>query len=218
MEKSAPNGYFDKVVELMVRAGFALISRVSIDSNEVKFHVPAGYARCTSLFFHKPGRKLIAHLKFSENDCYRDFFYGSWSIDFDAEFLPMKKLFPLIQIPDDPERWWDDIRYKTVPGMDEALHFEGFTNYGRDWQEDPPKPDRLAPMKLVEQVRVQTDRMMPYLDRGQFGELQVTNYPPAYVFPRCEELFWKKFDRAYFRNVVRRPWGSSEGIHRIRRA
>lgn len=208
-DKAAPTGYFDSVVNLMIKAGFALIAKVAINNSEVPFHVPAEYARTTSLFFHKVGKQLIVKLSFDENDSYRDFFYGAWSIDIDKEFLPEKELFPLIHIPAS-ERGWDDPTFKEVPGMDTGLEFTGFFNYGSKWEESPAPQDRMDPERLVDVVVEETNKMLPYLDRGRFDRLQVTDFPPYYAFPGCEELFWSRFDRAYFRNIVRDPWGSSD--------
>ncbi len=212
--KEAPKGYFDSVVSFMVRAGFALISRVTIDKSDARFHVAAGYARNTSLFFHVVGKSIIVQMSFNENDCYRDFFYGAWSVEFHTEFLPGAELLPLTAIPRGPDEW--ETSYKLVPGQDERLELEGFWHYGSKLQENPTPVRRMVPERLAAIVKRATDLMLPFLDRGRFDKLQVTSFPPTYVFPGCEQEFWERFDTSYFRSIVRRPWGSGEREHRSR--
>src|SRR3989344_6437745 len=176
-EKLVPQSYFDTVQRLMIAEGYALISRVAIDSQETGFHVPASYARSTSLFFHRKDWKgVVIKLEFSENDSYRDWPYGSWSISVNLNFLPMEDLVRMTYRPFEESGLDDDV-CSPVPGWNTGLEFDGFRSYGHKWEEDPTPSTPMKPQQLAHVVTSAISPVLPYLTNKPFDELQVTSYP-----------------------------------------
>jgi hypothetical protein len=61
--KAVGQSYFKKVIAGMVKAGYALVSNVEINSYEMPYHVPASFARSTNLFFHIIGKSVLIKLE-----------------------------------------------------------------------------------------------------------------------------------------------------------
>jgi len=229
-----PQGYFNDVEREMVRAGFAHISTVPINSMECEYHVPALVARATSLFFHKHGKGFIVMLRYYENieatDTPR---VGNWRMDFYIRFKTFRVL-----LTENPQ-WLDDPfcengLYRDMPILGSTrLEIRGFTHFGgmsmeRDTEneqvglhlEEPyAKTDVLSAKDLAGKVLRAFTILEKYLDRGPIFKPSLSNFVPHYTFSgqdnrtlpwkteKLEETFWSKFDWDYFRHLVIRPWG-----------
>jgi len=220
-----PTMYFDNIVSRMVRAGFALISRVTIGDKDLKYHVPVTQARDTRLIFHVPGKCFIFVLSFNENDYYQS---GDvrmqWRIDRYVQELPYETILKnevarLKQAGQTGTPDFDQI-HERLTKLTQCVP-DGFARYGGwdtneagsrqymdHWEQPESGSTPLDPGALVGACLLLCLAVAPTIASGPFQRLQVTSFPPYYTFPGCEQLFWKRFDTAYFRNVVRDPWGS----------
>lgn len=202
--------YFDNIVHGMVRAGFALISRVAISDQDTKYHVPATMARDTRLVFHVLGKQIIILLAYHEDDYYETGkVRGYWTINLYFGQLPYTN-------PD--LRLWEQLDMLESRGEPE-IKLEGFSN--RIWrsidgnlleqmyEELRPFDAPVSTETVIAAATTLRNALASEAAPGRFDRLQVTTFPPYYTFPKCESLFWSRFDTAYFRSVVRDPWGSA---------
>lgn len=234
MNNLMPQGYFDEVQKWMVREGFALISRVSIDTAECPYHVPCTEAQSTSMFFHLHGKSLMVMLRFDEDNCWdEDRFEGQWKIDVYIRFKNYGVL--LDEHPEWCEQGLTENLFHDMPVLGSTrLQIEGF-DYGngspcmerdikneqvalrfveratRGWNE--PINSRI----LVARIRTAVKMLVPYLDSKPFFRVSLAEFIPYYTFGggddnpsalgNLELTFWGKFDWNYFRNLVIKPYG-----------
>lgn len=231
-----PKGYFDGVQREMVRAGFAHISTVPIDSTECEYHVPTVAARATSIFFHKHGKGFVVMLRYNEHiEDSGNPRKGNWRVDFYIRFKSFRTL-----LQENPH-WLEDTLHEHGGGIyhdmpifgSTKVEIEGFRSYGsmsieRDceneqvvlhFEEPYSRSETLSPTELIVKVDRVYRAVKKYLDRGPIFKPSLLDLVPHYTFSgqdnftlpwkteKLEETFWSKFDWHYFRHLVVRPWG-----------
>ncbi len=162
--------YFKDVQVLMVQKGFAHISTVTIDNNDVPYHV-SGNGRSTSLFFHYLGKALITQLEYHEhanNSHLPD--SGYWSLDFYIQYHRLERIPVIYNLADVT---LPDFRYQGGSSDEDSAHVK-FHEYGKE---------PMQTTKVVENVMTFTNLLIPWLHSGRMDILQVTNFPPHYSFP-----------------------------------
>lgn len=207
--------YLEDLIKAMVVRGFALISYVITDSEQIERR--ASYDFVHSLFFHVIGKAVIVQLVYHE--CKGDRRgQGFWTLRLYVDYRPYRECLDLVT-PHGP----GDIG--PVPLIDTAVECRGFGTSG-DWGaegfdtarpqlsyrfETEPAVKLLEPIAIAASLQEWVDVVRPFL-ASYFDWLQVTDFPPHYSMEGCGWDFWKAFDTGYFiRVVVRRPWGSRYG-------
>ncbi|MDE2188212.1 MAG: hypothetical protein KGJ35_00580 [Patescibacteria group bacterium] len=227
-----PQGYFDEVQKYMVRDGFTLISRVTIDKNECDYHVPCTKARDTSLFFHIRGKSVMVMLRYLEDDYWNKKVEGYWEIAFYFRFMSYRRL--LEQNPHWLGQGMEDSLYHDMPilGSKELL-IEGFRHQtglgltrdteheqiGLCFEEERGRQETVLNERILAfRVREAVKMVEKYLDSKPFYHISVMHFCPHYTFSgeghhnqlvteKLEKVFWSKFDWGYFRHLVDRPYG-----------
>ncbi len=199
-----PQGYFDELQREMVRHGFTLISRLSIDNTECEYHVPALLARETSLFFHVRGKSVIFKLSYHESQCRiggepDEDVRGYWKVSVYIRFLPYR-----ILLEQNYDRWHgksmdelDGGLYHDMPILGSTkIELKGFrhsSGHGaleRDseneqvvisFEEDYPT-EKLYVGELASRLRHAYLQLQKYLDKEPLRRLQLTSFVPFYTF------------------------------------
>lgn len=218
-----PTPYFDAVSRLMKRYGLREFARVVIDTSDVRYHVPAGAARSTTLFFSLSQRAFIVQMEYNESDHEDEWerqypsgkppqgVTGYWGVRFYQEFLPYKNLLDRVKHLD-PDCW--DRELEKVPFHGYCPEFSGFQNYGNQKYGAPGQnPEGLNLLQLVKEISEVVYATADWLAGPRFEGLQVTDFPPHYTFPGSENIFWDRFGRHNLRPLIRKAWGS-KGLKR----
>jgi hypothetical protein len=226
MSKLIGNEYFEKVAASMQEKGFRLFAQVAISNDDAKYHVPVTTARATSLFFHIPNRNCIISLVYYENDFCE--FEGYWHLRVDLKFASFASMTTALY---PQEEGGDEVEDFQKFDYGKEVYCAGFRHAGwsmshglqKTWNLDQEYPHTapLEPVMLVGRVKDMVNAIIPHLEPSPFDELQVTGWPPAYVFRDCAPIFWERFKESssrlssskYLWSLVARPWGS-EGLER----
>jgi len=232
-----PQGYFDEVQKQMVREGFTLISRVSIDNNECEYHVPCTKARDTSLFFHIHGKSVIVKLRYNENDYWNNGknMEGVWNITFYFRFQSYRtlleqnshwlgqgmeeSLYHDMPILGSKELLIEGFRYDTGLGLERDTEHE---QVGLRFEEERGRQETVLNERILAfRVKSAVRMVEKYLDSKPFYHISLLDFFPHYTFSgnnehqhtaelgmkKLESVFWPKFDWDYFRHLVVRPYG-----------
>ncbi|MEK7100002.1 MAG: hypothetical protein AAB883_02590 [Patescibacteria group bacterium] len=234
MAALAQETYFSDVIAAMNTKGFVLFSRVTTEqAGDLKYQVSATVARDTRLFFHYPNTCLIITLVYREHDAMGPDLESYWSIRFDYEYLAARELVQATFIRegecvpradrhmDEMDTWYRKVPLRDcVPGQELYPDFRYYTNRGMEQRMKAASFEHLRPNQIAENVWGFIGKAIPFLRKGAFDELQVTDFVPR-SFPGCEAGFWQHFKEAsaaistryYLWSLARRPWGS-EGLKR----
>jgi hypothetical protein len=215
-EHLAEDRYFENIIAAMKRGGYEMLGRVAIDSNDRKYHVPALFARDTSLFFRLHGKKLIVQMSFCENVREGSGYSCHWHI---RAYMVFKPIHALVKMTYDPDRSMfdgsplDDIPIygrdsKLMPGKSYGGSCNGDERHILYELSKEESCDSGGMAETIVRALAEVDR---FVCDGAFKRLQVTNFPPHYVFPGSERTFWQRFGIKTLGQAVLRPWGS-EGI------
>ncbi len=213
----AEEQYFRSVIDVMTRGGYEMFSRVSIDSDDHKYHVSALYARVTSLFFRLRGRKLIVQMAFYENIAEGGRYSCHWGIRAYMVFKPLPVLIEMTYDPDrsllDESTPLDDIPiYRKDSTLMPGRRFGGSSSgEERHIYYEVDRGESFDSGGMARAVMGAMAEVEKYICGGPFKRLQVTSFPPYYAFPKSPATFWQRFDVAKLRQIVLRPWGC-EGL------
>lgn len=232
MKSLMPQGYFDEVQKWMVREGFALVSLVSIDNTECKYHVPCTIARSTSLFFHLRGKSLIVMLRYDESDYWdKDSVEGFWRLDFYIRFKDYSTL-----LKEHPE-WYgasmENSLFHDMPIFGSTkFEISGFQHQrglsierdtaneqvGLSFEEERGRQSTCLNARILAfRIKMAVKSLESYLDHQPLYRISMVSFIPHYTFSgenhyphdteKLEQAFWSKFDWSYFKHLVIRPYG-----------
>jgi len=210
------DAYFANVIRIMGKARYELISRVAIDTNDHAFHVPVIYARVTNLFFRLRAKKLIVQMTYYENFYPDGRLQAYWEINFYAVFLPIATLVEMLYAKLG-EKYFDGDCLSNIPLYSKCLDMPGRSLGGYSCDQERHRGYELSDLEAVDSAIVVRNilrallEVEQYVCPGKFRELQVTSFPPHYVFPESMGTFWQRFNREALAQVVIRPWGSEFG-------
>jgi len=219
--------YLQEVVDSMCRGhGFEFLSKVVMSTDMCKYHLHAfAEAKHTRLFFCAPKKSLVVMLEFVEH-C------GSVDWDFEKECaLSVDTNFYECQWRANVWLAYDFLKWYEKEILQSRNMMTDHTNPVVSWLYSPsmftctstssdgntievqlaqaPRTDKtqaLEPAQVTEKFGLLLKELGSSLYR-RFRTLQVTNFPPAFVFPGCEALFWKMFVVERLKNIASRIYG-----------
>lgn len=217
----APHRYFWQVGQLLIAAGLKFLAKVTITSKDTPYHMGAGYARVTSLFFHQPGKALIVKLEFNEKGALEQNYYSRyWLFKFFCEESYTWWLKRLEKNPARASQTGGCNDDGNVPGVWELLEIEGLGGGGgsigrrlvapgwevqrRYWFNQEYRigqRERMDPQEVVSPIIDAVRRVKPALS-DRFCHLSAWGFTPGNDFPGCEPLFWKRFPTRRFRQLA----------------
>ncbi|MDE1971008.1 MAG: hypothetical protein KGI50_05545 [Patescibacteria group bacterium] len=200
----------------LVKRGFALISKLSITSEDCEYHVSCAHAECNNLIMHKRKDTFIVHLVQHLNDIYtttqEHYSLRIW-YQIDNEHILRRQ--------SQGEFDFDTGTYARLPiiGYNESvkdyppglLNHGGSSHYNREtnqvmkcvhfenWSKDILTSDLIVTAILGVYDEVEhmiTDRFSEHFRRSIF-------MLPTYVFPECKPFWDKRFDWQYFRGLFK---------------
>lgn len=202
-----PPEFFDAIVRQMVKAGFVLISKVEISTDDLPHHTRTLFARASSLFFHVPGKSLVLHLLYDEDDyVFKGQITGRWNI---VLYLQFKSCDKLVEMVPREQRRYSGMDLYEIPFLMKvpeitAFHLgqsrqvsryneEGFQNrYTFHQKLDRP----IETADLVAELAGIRKTVLPYLAR-EFDRFRGSELVPANLFPGCAKLFWERFHQGH---------------------
>lgn len=219
-----------ELVRRLVDSGFVFFSSVLVKADTYKnvlYHIEAIEAWDDAMFFHMPGRSLLLAVRLH----YRrlggsDGESMDWQFRLVAKGLPFEEQFkiaqqvgtPMKKVPRDNYGWgYDDI--PEVPLFKRDVAVDRFTKTGSAaWFEGRSRVIEvrydqykvgmpLDPIAAHDSIMSLVNAALPFIGFGPLAEMNVSWMAPTYTFPNCEPEFWKQFNTAYLRKVVRRPLG-----------
>lgn len=181
----APVGYFMKIVALMGELGFQLLSRVTISTNDFKYHVPATYARDVRFIFYLPGKNLFITLNFNEAEHRKGRGVSYWSIWLDTGIHLSEKR----RVPTFATKHFRCIAHTTMDNEVRSFYFE------QNWDPDPNA--HMLPDVLRDDVVALMGDIIPFLSEAPFPILDLQGWVPSFRFPRCRRLFWIRLKKSW---------------------
>jgi len=212
--------FFAEVREKMKMGGLSLFSQVSISHEDAKSRLPSSLARVTSQFYWLPTKQLIIQLEYNKNTNWQadspTHISAHWSIMAYIGFIRSAETLEELS----PNHELSGVPY--LNGCPDEDSPSGFRPSGWSYS----GMEKIVTVSLCENdfrvVSIETvvsaacsikGQVEKYIRSGQFAELWVHSFPPAYVFPGCEEIFWNRFDKRNLFALVNKPHGS-KGLRR----
>lgn len=217
----APKSYYGSIMKHMTDVGFQLLAFRQIDTSMTRYHVSCEEARVSSLFFHLPGKAAIVQAAHTEvRQTGKPKYRQHWSIDVYTEAEG-----------DLYSEWYgEQLKQRSFSEMDDFLEEmeDGpcnnqlkITDYGHpvdggggDWTaelrfEISRMKVRQNPNEISDTLARTIEPILPIL-ADRFDELQITSFPPYYVFgKKGVEIFWRNFPFSRLRKKVHgKIWGS----------
>lgn len=225
----APYQYFWQVSQLLVASGMKFLAKVTVTSEDTPYHVGADFARSTSLFFHRPGKALIVQLELHE--CYGFLDGGDYDFHWSLEFLCEESyvlwqerlrqkaaeeqaigIFTEESLLHEAKGAWMLLETK---GLHNGGGYRGSGFVAPGWEihrnfclerETIDQHERMSPEMVVSPIITAVKQVEPTLSNS-FHELSVWSFAPAYDFPGCEPLFWRRFPTRRLRLLADRIIG-----------
>lgn len=220
--------YFAAIIVAMRQAGFKFITQVQISDKDLPYHVRAKSARSTTLFFKIPMRQFVVQMVFTESvqeklagkEELHDHLQQYWSLHIHKQFKDCSEIYKILgskhrgdlepgHMFHTDEKWEQFEKEIPMYKTTEEDLIEGFRycGDGKFEQNDPSKWE--DPKNLADKIFELWSGMADYIGEfGRFGKYQVTSFPPHYVFPECEYLFWYLFGQDNLHKLVKHAWGS----------
>ena len=170
------------------------------DEETLRYHLRTNWARNTGIFFRHKERGLLVQLDYDENDV-MGYVDGYWNLRLYFQFQPVGDLRKI------------RVNIRNIPFLTShnARNVDNF-HLVRTEQENPLRiryrydqtlhGETIAPEALAHNIKTATDGVLQFLQPETFTPTDTKNFPPHYVFPKCEELFWKKFNDSSRRNII----------------
>lgn len=180
---------------------------------ELQYHLRTNWAKNTGMFFHHKERGLLVQLDYDESDV-MGHVDGYWKLRLYFQFQPIGELrktgVSIARIPFLTNR--------------QAGFVNGFRLIGNG-RENPLRVcyryDQtlhgkiLSPETLAQSITSAAGEVLQFLQPKPFMPADTKDFPPHHIFPKCEELFWQKFDAAKKRNIIALSEESLRGSPRV---
>lgn len=180
---------------------------------ELQYHLRTKWARNTGLFFHHKERGLLVQLDYDESDVMGRV-DGYWKLRLYLEFRSIAEIrntgASIQQVPFLTARNANLVNHFHLVSTDRENPLQMCYRY-----DQTKHGEILNPNALARSITSATDGVLQFLQPKPFTPTDTKDFPPHYVFPKCEELFWQKFDAAKKRNIIALSEESLRGSPRV---